>query len=276
MKRLFRAVVCSVALVLVMACGHLVPDAGRPELAVPDRPAAERRIPDSQSDSPPTVSIPEATVTVQPPVASAEPAPVVPAAAEAGAATTPVAANPVVDPRIPIKARKHKLTLRNEYRRSFGLNMPDDAVITGAGTVHQESRWNPRAQSSHAQGLAQFTRPTWADVIQRDPSIAEIGDVWNERAAIRAMAVYHAWLWQRVPAAASELEHWAFVLSSYNGGLGNLTKDVRLCISPCDPLKWWGNVELKSGRAPEAFRENRGYPRIIWFTWRPMYAVAGF
>lgn len=180
--------------------------------------------------------------------------------------------------RIPKRAHDYKRTIQNEYRRAFGLNMPADASAIGAGTIHQESAWNPRAQSSHAKGLTQFTNPSWDWIQQIDRSITDLGDVWSPRASIRAMAVFHAFLWVRVPKASNEQDRWAFVLSSYNGGAGNLSNDIALCklVVGCDRTRWWGNVELHSTRAPAAFRENRSYSKQIWFQWRPTYAAAGF
>jgi hypothetical protein len=37
------------------------------------------------------------------------------------------------------------------------------------------------------------------------------------------------------------------------------------------PLLWFDNVELYSARSPEAFKENRGYPRNILKRWVPLY-----
>jgi len=130
------------------------------------------------------------------------------------------------------------------------------------------------AHSAFAKGLTQFTDPTWADMIRRDPSIAQLGDVFNPHAAMRAMTTYHRLLWNQLKPNTSEAERWAFVLSAYNGGPGWVTRDQKICASipACLPLQWWGNVELHSKRASWAFKENRGYPRNILKRWLPLYS----
>jgi soluble lytic murein transglycosylase-like protein len=161
--------------------------------------------------------------------------------------------------------------------------MPDLAIAVGAGTIHQESAWNPRAQSAYAKGLTQFTDPTWKDMVKLDPSIAQIGDVWNPHAAIRAMARYHRLLYAQFVSAPDPKsvpsDVWPFLLSGYNGGPGWVRKDQRLCASApastkegvCDPSQWWGNVERFSSRAPQFIKENRHYVSNILKRWVPLY-----
>jgi len=176
--------------------------------------------------------------------------------------------------RIPGRAYEYQKTIHAESLRNFGLNMPADTVAIAAGTIQQESEWNPLAQSSHARGMTQFTTPTWEWIVGLDPSIAQLGDVWSPKAAIRAMSYYHARLFKvQTLLAATECDTWAFVLSSYNGGAGNLNVDRRLTQSAGkDPTRWFENVEMYSRRTPEAIRENRQYVDRIWNRWRPLYA----
>jgi membrane-bound lytic murein transglycosylase MltF len=180
---------------------------------------------------------------------------------------------------IPAKARQYRLDVRNEYRRVFGMDTPADAFAIGASTIHQESSWNPRAQSAYANGLTQFTPGTWTDVNRWDPTIASLGDVWSPRAAIRAMAVYHKRLWSFHERSLSSRDRWNFVTSSYNGGLGWTQRDIAICYAlpaegkpgGCNSQKWFGNVELRSARSYEAFRENRTYVANIWNRWRVLF-----
>src|ERR1051325_2834345 len=175
---------------------------------------------------------------------------------------------------IPPAAYTYQQMLHEEVERMWGPDKPPDVIGVSAGTIHQESAWNCLAQSPFAKGLAQFTDPTWADMIKRDPSIAELGDVWNPHAAIRAMVTYHHSLWSQFSAVRLADERWAFVLSSYNGGLGWVHRDQKLCAQypGVDPNLWFGNVELHSERSPEAMKENRAYPRAILKRWLPLYS----
>jgi hypothetical protein len=174
---------------------------------------------------------------------------------------------------IPPGAMTFRKIIHAEVERTWGLRIPSDVIAVSAGTIQQESAWNPRALSPYAKGLTQFTDSTWADIVQQDPSITTLGEVWNPHAAIRAMVVYHYFLWNRFSTVTVADARWAFVLSSYNGGSGWVQRDQKLCaLHPkCSPLLWFDNVELYSARSPEAFKENRGYPRNILKRWVPLY-----
>jgi len=176
--------------------------------------------------------------------------------------------------RIPSQAYQYRKILHAEIERTWGLRIPADAIAASAGTIHQESGWNPLAQSPYAKGLTQFTDSTWADMARRDATIQNLGDVWNPHAAIRAMVTYHHSLWSLFPYAQDDNNRWAFVLASYNGGAGWIFRDIKLCALPvCNPSVWWGNVERNNaGRAPAMFQENRGYPFRILKRWLPLYS----
>lgn len=73
----------------------------------------------------------------------------------------------------------------------------------------------------------------------------------------------------------------AMALSAYNGGLGGLNQDRRLCRATpgCDPSRWSGNVERTSYKAKIAvsgygksfFAINREYVRNVMTVRRPKY-----
>lgn len=171
--------------------------------------------------------------------------------------------------QIPAKALQYRMLLRAEVRRQWGLNMPYDAIPVAAGTIHQESGWDPRAQSPYAKGIAQFTGDTWSWVTTADPSVGTLGDVWSAPAAIRAMAYYHRWLWARISPRPDQ-DRWAGVLSSYNGGLGWFQRDQKKAGS----VVWVGQIETaNAGRSAAAFAENRNYVLRIWTKWRLLYAA---
>lgn len=161
----------------------------------------------------------------------------------------------------PLAAPYKRMVIR-EVRAQWGLDAP---VALMAAQVHQESRWRPRICSKYACGLTQFTPQTASWIKQRYPKELGDGDVFNPQWAIRAMAIYNKYLYNRVPASATDCDRWAFTLSSYNGGLGWVRRDAEVCsrMTGCDVRRWWGNVAKWSTRSKAAFKENRGYPYTI-------------
>lgn len=157
----------------------------------------------------------------------------------------------------PRAALPYRNSLIREARAEWGLTAP---VALFAGQIEQESAWNPRACSPYACGLAQFTPATAAEVGRR---ITIPNDVFNPAWAIRALVLYDHELHAQLDNATTDCDRWAFTLSAYNGGLGNVRKDVRLCTAACDQHKWFGNVENHSQRSAANFRENRAYPATI-------------
>ena len=158
----------------------------------------------------------------------------------------------------PQSALPYRNTLIREARAEWGLSAP---VAVFAGQIEQESGWNPRACSAYACGLAQFTPATAADIAPR----LNGNDVFNPAWAIRALVLYDHDLYGEVDFATRACDRWAFTLSAYNGGLGNVRKDMALCTASCDPSLWFGMVALRSSRNPLAFRENRAYPANILY-----------
>lgn len=165
--------------------------------------------------------------------------------------------------------------------------MPDRAVL--AGQIEQEtcitlthrSCWNPRAELKTAReygfGLGQITITsrfnTFDTVKGLDPALR--GWAWADRydpaRQIRALVALDRNLYRRF---SPEDDGLAFMLSAYNGGLGGVLQDRRLCASKpgCDPHRWFGHVERTSYRATTKvqgygqsfFAINRGYVRNIY------------
>lgn len=152
----------------------------------------------------------------------------------------------------PIAARQYRAELTRVAHAVYGLDAP---VALFAGQIEQESGWNPHVCSTVACGLAQFTGPTAHDIGIRHRELAG-ADVFNPSWALRALVTYDRDLRKALP-------DWAFALSAYNGGMGNVRRDQALCMSRCSPYVWFGNVELKSARGAAAFVENRNYVRNI-------------
>lgn len=177
--------------------------------------------------------------------------------------------------QIPEEALKYKRDLIRNARAEWGLDAP---VSTFAAQVHQESAWRYDARSPvGAVGLSQFMPATARWITEIFPSLAD-GEPSNPAWALRAMVAYDRWLYDRVPPAATHCERMAFVLSSYNGGLGWLQRDALAARNGgADPTRWFANVErFNAGRADWAFRENRGYPRRILQNLEQRYRNAGW
>lgn len=81
-----------------------------------------------------------------------------------------------------------------------------------------------------------------------------------------------------------ERERLAMAFSAYNGGLGGVLQDRRLCaaVAGCDPGRWFGHVELNSlkaraktaGYGQSFYDINRGYVRAVMIERRPRYVQA--
>lgn len=175
---------------------------------------------------------------------------------------------------IPQGALKHRADLTRNARAVWGLDAP---VATFAGQVHQESRWRPEAVSPvGAQGIAQFM-PATADWIGAAyPALAN-QQPFNPGWGLRALVTYDRHLWERIK-AATPCDRMAMTLSAYNGGLGWVWRDQKLAAAQgADSARWFDQVEqFNAGRHAAAFRENRGYPRLILLTFEPRYNAAGW
>lgn len=174
---------------------------------------------------------------------------------------------------IPVAARQYQRALIANARFVWGLNAP---VAVMAAQVHQESGWRADAKSKFASGLTQFTRQT-ADWIS-EKYADELGDnePLNPSWALRAMARYDKFLYDRQRTAVTDCDRWAFTLSAYNGGEGWVNRDRALAQrNGAMPNRWWGHVEKHSPRAAWAFKENRDYPRRILLQRQPPYRAWG-
>lgn len=182
--------------------------------------------------------------------------------------------HPAHGAEVPRHALAYRATLIRAARVEWGLDAP---TATFGAQIHQESGWREDARSPvGAQGLAQFMPATarwWAEMRPASGPAAP----WNPGWALRSLAGYDRWLWERVR-ACDDCNRMAMALAGYNGGLGWVRKDAALAAElGLDPLTWWDNVEtVNSGRSSSAKRENRGYPRRILLTLEPRYEAAGW
>lgn len=182
-------------------------------------------------------------------------------------------ATPASAQTIPRAALQYRHVLVGNARFVWGMNAP---IAVMASQVHQESGWRADARSAYASGLTQFT-PATADWISAKFA-DELGDnqPLNPSWALRALARYDKFLYDRQRTAATDCDRWAFTLSAYNGGEGWVNRDRALAAQRgATPNRWWGHVEKHSPRGAAAFTENRNYPRRILLVRQPPYRAWG-
>ena len=178
------------------------------------------------------------------------------------------------DPRIPSLAYGLKRAVRAEVNYYWGLEQKGTVFYS---QIHQESSWNPDAQSKYASGLAQFTPDTAKWISKLYPVDLGENNPLDARWAIRACVRYDRWLYDRNSFAFNENDRWRFSLSGYNGGAGWVSRDRSLAeMNGRDSTRWICNVEHFSNRAAWAIKENRDYVAKILDRWFPMYEKAGF
>ena len=156
------------------------------------------------------------------------------------------------------RARKHKSDHIRFARQELGLNPPMPLL---ASQIHAESHWQAQAVSPvGAKGLAQVM-PRTAEHIVELGNLDSI-ELNSPRWSLRAQVIYINWLdgivskWN----ADREKDHWAFILSGYNGGIGHINNERK---EADNPRRWYGSAEHIQKRSDAAFRENRNYiPKI--------------
>lgn len=180
-------------------------------------------------------------------------------------------ASPAHAQDIPKAAHQYRNDLTRIARSVWGLDAP---VPVFAAQIQQESGWNPGAVSKvGALGMTQFmpATATWwcalnkidaADCQPRNP-------IW----AMRALAGYDLWLYQRVYGQTEYDRLWA-ALRAYNGGLGHWQKEAAFV----RPALNHEAIDTACGRASRArvhCAENLGYPERILNKYQSRYASWG-
>jgi len=139
-----------------------------------------------------------------------------------------------------------------------------------AGQIEQETCpslthkkcWNPhcelKTEREYGFGLGQITvTPQFNNFLEIKKLDKKLNLwKWEERYdpayQLLALVVYDKSIYLKVRSLSnSELDAMAFTFCAYNGGLGGLLKDRKLCESKpkCDSSKWFGHVELYSWRS---------------------------
>lgn len=182
-----------------------------------------------------------------------------------------VLAVPVSAQQIPRAAEQYRRQLVGNARLVWGLDAP---IAVLASQIAQESGWRKDAKSPYAGGLAQFT-PSTAEWISSKYSDLADNNPYEPSWALRAQSLYDKFLYDQ-QTAKTRCDRWAFTLSAYNGGAGNVIKQKRAAkAGGADPDRWFGSVERYKVRAQWAHDENYGYPRRILLRLQPMYLTWG-
>ncbi|SCU73477.1 Phage lysin [Cupriavidus necator] len=168
----------------------------------------------------------------------------------------------------PPTAQQYRPLIARETAFRFGVDSPMPVV---AAQIMQESKFNPLARSPvGAQGLMQFmpATATWAGEIAIPGPVQPLNPAWS----IRAGVWYDRWLYDRIKTANSECDRWAFVLQSYNSGLGWVYKRQKLSSQPGN---YAATGPINPGVHPASQREAQGYALAIMGRWQPLFTTWG-
>jgi soluble lytic murein transglycosylase-like protein len=181
-----------------------------------------------------------------------------------------------INQSVPQQANRYRADLVRAAHSQWGLDAPIAAM---AAQVHQESGWNPSAISPvGARGLTQFmpATATWWCGLQKLPAAQcqPSNPVW----ALRSMAGYDKWLYDRTPAHYSHYDRLWVALRAYNGGLGHWNAEAAVARRLHQQLPTRQQADAACGTARRAAlhcAESLGYPRRILVALQPRYANWG-
>lgn len=209
--------------------------------------------------------------------------------------TSPRAAEPpaAAVPLLPVlQAEQRAWWPDHPMPSALGAQVEQETCIT----LKHPRCWSPRAELRTSRergvGLGQITRTERFDALaeMRAAFPRALADwswagesLYDPRLQLRGLVLMDLRNWRALADVGAEGERLAMSLAAYNGGLGGLASDRRVCAATagCDPGRWWGHVERTSLKAKTAvsgygksfFEINREYPRAILVVRRPRYAV---
>jgi len=149
-----------------------------------------------------------------------------------------------------------------EARFHVGMDAPAHEFM---GQIEQESRCDAGVTAfDGGQGLGQFMPKTADWIHAREKPLRDISETplpYDPRWSIRALILYDATLFDQVLCRS-----WHFAYRAYNGGAGNLNKEIRRAKS-CDPDTVSGFCSrkvIKTKWSPlDLCRVNCDYPELI-------------
>jgi len=200
---------------------------------------------------------------------------------------------------LPVNAKLYLPVLKAE-QTTWWSTMPAPATL--AAQVEQEtcaslkSRmcWSPRAELRTSRergvGLGQITKTDRFDALgelRASSGAALAGWSWDSASLydpalqLRGLVLKDLQGWRASLGSATEADRLAFSYAAYNGGIGGVLSDRRLCAGTlgCDPGRWFGNVEHTSlkrktaaaGYGQSFFAVNRSYVENVLIVRRAKY-----
>jgi hypothetical protein len=174
-------------------------------------------------------------------------------------------------------------------------SLPAQVEQETCASLHSPRCWNPRAELKTSReygfGLGQLTVTpkfnNFEEARKLDNSLRDwqFSDRYDPVRQLRAMVLMDKSGFNRLSFVPDPVERLAMAYSAYNGGLGGVLADRRLCasVAGCDANRWFGHVEHTSLKAKSAvhgygqsfFAINRGYVRAIMIVRRQKYVAAG-
>ena len=160
------------------------------------------------------------------------------------------------------RCKKYQPQVIREARYHIGTDAPAHYFM---GQIEQESRCNEGITAfDGGMGLGQFMPDTAEWMQKREKTLQELGfNPYDPKWSIRALILYDRWLYVRTDCKA-----WYFTFRAYNGGLGNINKEIKLakqCNTSCVERHCKRKViTLKRGALLDLCRVNIEYPYLIF------------
>lgn len=198
--------------------------------------------------------------------------------------------------QLPPLALQYAPILREEIAVYWGEMSLPSAL---AATVEQETCyslkhkgcWNPHTELKTAReygfGLGQITVTERFNVFNEvkalDRTLKEWqwSDRYDPRMQLRALVLKEKQNYGVMTFAATDRDRLAFTFAAYNGGIGGVLSDRKVCQATrgCDPGRWFGHIQntsLKSrakwqGYGQSPFDINRDYVNNVLNVRRPKY-----
>jgi hypothetical protein len=197
--------------------------------------------------------------------------------------STVTLAGPDVATYIPEKAYKYAPILKEEQRK-YWPDHPKPEVLSALVehesciTLTHSRCWDPKSQLNtkreFAQGIGQLTKAYNANGSIRFDSLSNMRRVFNKELSelswstiatrvdlqARTIIIMELTDYKSLYSVKDVEARLAFTDAAYNGGIGGVNKDRRLCAltKGCNVQLWFGNVEKTCAKSKKAIYGKRG------------------